>query len=120
MKNRPKRVVLITGGSSGVGLALAKQMVNQQSTVIICSRSQEKLNQAKKQIPQLVTLQCDITKPNDRQVLTEIIFPRGFSLPKYFSADFSVMITVFGSLRTMCGSPLINVKSKTSKSDLST
>ncbi len=33
MSNQSGRIVLITGGSSGIGFEMAKQMVAQQSTV---------------------------------------------------------------------------------------
>jgi len=69
MSNHSERIVLITGGSSGIGFEMAKQMAAQQSTVIICGRSQEKLSNAKRKLPQLVTIQCDITKPEDREAL---------------------------------------------------
>ncbi len=69
MSNQSGRIVLITGGSSGIGFEMAKQMVAQQSTVIICGRSQEKLDNAKRQVPQLVTIQCDITKFENREAL---------------------------------------------------
>ena len=69
MSDRSERIVLITGGSSGIGFEMAKQMVAQQSTVIICGRSQEKLDNAKRKIPQLVTIQCDIYRSKEREVL---------------------------------------------------
>ena len=69
MNNQSQRVVLITGGSSGIGFEMAKQMVAQHSVVIICGRSQEKLEDAKRKVPQLVTIQCDITKAEDRLAL---------------------------------------------------
>ena len=69
MSNQSERVVLITGGSSGIGFEMAKQMVAQQSTVIICGRSQEKLDDAQRKVPQLVTIQCDISRSKEREVL---------------------------------------------------
>jgi len=69
MNIQSQRVALITGGSSGIGFEMAKQMVAQHSAVIICGRSQEKLEDAKRKVPQLVTIQCDITKPADRLAL---------------------------------------------------
>lgn len=54
MNDHPERIVLITGGSSGLGFEMARQMVAQHSTVIICGRSQEKLDKAYKRVSQLV------------------------------------------------------------------
>jgi uncharacterized oxidoreductase len=73
MTNQSQQVVLITGGSSGIGLEMAKQMAAQHATVIICGRSPEKLERAKIQVPQLITLPCDITKSQDRAALLQEI-----------------------------------------------
>ncbi|MEL6657172.1 MAG: SDR family NAD(P)-dependent oxidoreductase [Bacteroidota bacterium] len=40
------RTILITGGSSGIGLELARQLLGQNNTVLICGRSLEKLQKA--------------------------------------------------------------------------
>jgi uncharacterized oxidoreductase len=69
MAIKSQRRVLITGGSSGIGFEMAKQMVAQGSAVIICGRSQKKLDDAKKRIPQVITLRCDITRSEDRAAL---------------------------------------------------
>lgn len=62
------KTILITGGSSGVGLELAEQLVA-ENTVLICGRSQEKLDQAKANLPALHTFQCDLAEEQDRYSL---------------------------------------------------
>lgn len=53
--------VLITGGSSGIGLELSKVFTQKGNKVIICGKSNEKLLAAKKMIPKLITYQCDLS-----------------------------------------------------------
>ncbi|MFZ4522731.1 MAG: SDR family oxidoreductase [Bacteroidales bacterium] len=53
--------VLITGGSSGIGLELAKVLTNKGNKIIICGKSNNKLMAAKKMLPQIITYQCDIS-----------------------------------------------------------
>jgi uncharacterized oxidoreductase len=61
-----QQTILITGGGSGIGLELAKQLLTKQNTVIICGRSAEKLSQAKATLPQLHIFQCDVSLESDR------------------------------------------------------
>lgn len=69
---KPKdRVVLITGGSSGIGFEMAKQMLEEGSKVIICGRSQQKLDEAKRKLTKVIAIQCDITSADDRKALAE-------------------------------------------------
>ena len=44
--NLDNKVVLITGGSSGIGLSLALEFLNQKAKVIICGRKEEHLKKA--------------------------------------------------------------------------
>lgn len=67
------RVVLITGGSSGIGFEMAKQMLEEGSNVIICGRSKEKLDEAKRKLSKVTAIQCDITSAEERKVLAERI-----------------------------------------------
>lgn len=55
--------VLITGGSSGVGLALARQLVARDNTVIIVGRGLAALEAAQAETPDLHIAVCDVTAP---------------------------------------------------------
>jgi uncharacterized oxidoreductase len=55
--------VLITGGSVGIGLALAKALIKQGNEVAICGRRLDKLEQAREALPGLHIIQTDLTEP---------------------------------------------------------
>jgi uncharacterized oxidoreductase len=61
--------ILITGGATGIGFALAEAFVKTGSEVIICARTEENLNQAKERLPQLHIKMCDISKEADCEEL---------------------------------------------------
>lgn len=57
--------ILITGGATGIGFALAEAFVKAGSEVIVCARTEENLKQAKERLPQLHVKKCDISKEAD-------------------------------------------------------
>lgn len=61
--------ILITGGGTGIGLALAEMFVQQYNQVLICGRRQEKLEEAQKRVPELKFFRCDLANPQGRQNL---------------------------------------------------
>ena len=63
--------ILVTGGSNGIGLALAKRFVRQGNEVIICGRDEEKLARAKDEVPQFHTKACDVGDEQQRAELYE-------------------------------------------------
>ena len=65
--------ILITGGSSGIGLAMAKKFYEIGNKVIIVARDKEKLNEVKTQIPEIEIFQCDLTKQIDMDELIVFI-----------------------------------------------
>ena len=54
--------VLITGGGSGIGLALAKAYIGAGNSVIICGRKQARLDQACAAVPGVMAVQGDVTR----------------------------------------------------------
>ncbi len=61
------RVAVVTGGSRGIGLEIAKELVAQKAKVVICGRKAETLEAAAYEIgsPELLTVQAHIAKEED-------------------------------------------------------
>lgn len=57
--------VLITGGSTGIGLATAKRFLAEGARVAVCGRSEESLAAAKASLPDLLTIRADVSKVGD-------------------------------------------------------
>ena len=68
-----KQTVLITGGASGIGLALAQKFLDNDNTVIITGRNLKKLEKAKQEIPKIHIFQSDVTKEEDVKQLAETV-----------------------------------------------
>lgn len=62
------KMVLITGGSTGIGLAVAEEFLKEEAGVIICARNQSKIDDAvngmRKKYPgcEIYGKSCDVTK----------------------------------------------------------
>ncbi len=69
--NTKNNVVLITGGSSGIGLAFAKKFLSEDNKVIIIGRSKQKLSEVKTQFPKVITEALDITDGKSVNLLAE-------------------------------------------------
>jgi len=61
--------ILITGGATGTGFSLAETFVKAENEVIICGRTEAKLEEARKNLPQIHTILCDVSKEEDRKLL---------------------------------------------------
>jgi NAD(P)-dependent dehydrogenase (short-subunit alcohol dehydrogenase family) len=68
------KVVLITGGSRGLGLTMARQLLHHGAYVAICARDESELERARSDLRQddgrILTVPCDIT--DREQVLTMV------------------------------------------------
>ena len=67
------QTVLITGGASGIGLALAKKFLANDNTVIITGRDLTKLENVKKENPKIHIFQSDVTHDGEVRLLKDTI-----------------------------------------------
>jgi uncharacterized oxidoreductase len=63
--------VFVTGGTSGIGLALAERFMSAGSDVIVCGRREGKVNAVKTKHPNMHTRVCDVAIPSERVSLVE-------------------------------------------------
>ena len=61
------KVALVTGGSRGIGFAIAKILSDNGATVVITSKNLEKIKQAEAKISNSFGITCDIKKKNEVQ-----------------------------------------------------
>ena len=55
--------VLITGGSRGIGFAMAKALTGLGNKVVITGKNEDNLHKAKQLLPKVDTLVCDLSSP---------------------------------------------------------
>jgi uncharacterized oxidoreductase len=85
--------VLITGGATGIGFALAEKFVNAGSVVIVCGRRKSKLQAAKRKLPALHIRQSDVSVESERRSLLRWATTR--------FADLNVLVNNAGIQRQM-------------------
>lgn len=61
--------VLITGGTSGIGLEFVKQLLIQGANIIVTGRNLKTLRQAKESFPSIHIFQSDVSKPEQIEQL---------------------------------------------------
>ena len=55
--------ILVTGGSKGIGLAIARRFLAEGFKTVVCARHADALDAARADAPGLQALQCDLTVP---------------------------------------------------------
>ena len=71
--NIKNKNVMITGGSSGIGLQLAKSFLAEGANVMICAREGQQLEQVKKENPKFEVYGCDLSNPAEvRSLITKV------------------------------------------------
>jgi len=58
--------ILITGGTSGIGLGFAEALSKLGNKVIICGRREDRLKQISKNNPSIITRKCDVCNEKER------------------------------------------------------
>lgn len=61
--------ILITGGATGIGLALAERFIQENNTVIICGRRESVLQEVSAKFPSMITKVCDLSIAEERERL---------------------------------------------------
>src|SRR6476659_5580789 len=65
--------ILITGGASGIGLALAERFIKENNTIIICGRRESALKKVSEKFPSVITRTCDLSVEEEREKLYQWI-----------------------------------------------
>lgn len=73
--NLRNKVVLITGGSRGLGLVMARQLVDLGAKVVVCARDEEELVRSAEELSSktqhYLAVPCDVTDPQQVKQLIE-------------------------------------------------
>jgi uncharacterized oxidoreductase len=65
--------VLITGGSAGIGLEIARLLAEKGNKVIITGRDEARLKSALSKLPDVIGFACDVTKEGDVDKLIDTL-----------------------------------------------
>ncbi|WP_343657845.1 SDR family NAD(P)-dependent oxidoreductase [Chryseobacterium sp.] len=71
--NLKNSTILITGGTSGIGLEFVTQLTEIGATIIVTGRKQDALDETKKNFPNVHTFKSDVSNPQDIKDLYDTV-----------------------------------------------
>jgi uncharacterized oxidoreductase len=71
-----QQVVLITGGTQGIGLGLAKAFMAKGAEVAVCGRSRVSLDAFSREFPNALAVKADVTIAEDRAAMLDAVSER--------------------------------------------
>jgi short-subunit dehydrogenase len=72
--NIADKVVIVTGASSGIGLATARLLAKHGAKVALAARSRDKLNQLSRELPDSLAIPADMRSPEDiRNMVAKVL-----------------------------------------------
>jgi uncharacterized oxidoreductase len=90
-----ERTVLLTGGGTGIGRALARQLAEKGNTVLICGRRVEPLEETATGSDDIHAYRCDLTSSDEIEAMLDAISRDGHRIDMLIS---NAAITGFRSL----------------------
>ena len=66
-------IALVTGGTSGIGLALVEQLCASCMKVFFCARNKEKIRRVEERLPDAVGIVCDVSDADQVQAMAQRI-----------------------------------------------
>lgn len=69
--NLKDKIVIVTGASQGIGLATAKYLSEQGAKIVLAARSEDKLIELAKELPESLAIKTDMTAISDINKLVE-------------------------------------------------
>ena len=68
------KIIIVTGASSGIGLATARHLAKQGAKIVLVARSEEKLKEIAKNLPDSLVIPTDMTKPQEiQEMVTKVM-----------------------------------------------
>jgi hypothetical protein len=76
MTDLTERVVIVTGGSSGLGEQLGRALAAAGATTVLAARRAERLARLEREVPGVHAVACDVTDAGERERLVETVIER--------------------------------------------